>query len=383
MTIKCFFTSVYVLVFCNLTATLRAQNLFHTIADTFCVSYSPIHGQGTVNNALTYNWNFGNGQTSTVKSPVFSYTTAGAYTLSLDITTAATDRMMTKITVNAIPNTWNDGLGTDPMPDLYLIMKDQNGAIIYNSPAVFDKFPPVTFNHGILMKPNSAYTLEVWEYDFFGQDDFLAYIAINTNTETATLSNGGVSIQYASVTGKTAFSYAKKVLVLAQPTVNLSLSNGNLVAQATGGVTVNGSVTYSWRLNNVGVATTTTSTYRPTQTGIYSVMISSGYGCSATSNSVTVTTVAVADLDPEKRWTLSPNPVNIGQPLEIVAISDKNQEVKAILMDVSGKILSIQTERLQNGENHLALTPPQYKGLFFVKIEAKDVGQKTFRFVVQ
>ena len=147
----------------NLTA---QQPVFFSVVDSACMPHTPnLSSPYVLNNALSYNWNFGNGTTSTANSPFMSYSTAGTYRLSLTVTTNATDKIVNQLTIAAIPNTWDDGLFTDPLPDLYYLVKNELGVIVFTSPVMFDKVPPVVFTNGFLMKADKNYTVELWEYD--------------------------------------------------------------------------------------------------------------------------------------------------------------------------------------------------------------------------
>ena len=328
---------------------------------------------------MTYNWNFGNGQTSTLALPSLAYSVAGTYPISLNVTTATTDRVITEITVTAIPNTWNDGVLIDPKPDLYFKMKDNNGTIIYNSPAIFDKDPPVKFTNFVLMKPNLNYTLEIWEYDLIGQDDFLAYIPINTNNANGTLSNGGATISYLTDTGKSSYSYTKTVKALEKPTVTLTSANGLLTTQSNPSTV---SYTYIWLLNGNVIAGATTATYRPTTNGSYSVRIVSIADCSATSNTINVSSVTTLDLDPQNSWKVVPNPIKIGKGFAVNILSDKKRDVKITIYNAVGQLLNQKSALLQTGENYLNLLPLKEAGIYYLKISSTQ-GQKVLKAVVQ
>ena len=347
--------------------------------DSGCINFSLINSESIINGALTYNWNFGNGQTSTLALPSLAYSVAGTYPISLNVTTATTDRVITEITVTAIPNTWNDGVLIDPKPDLYFKMKDNNGTIIYNSPAIFDKDPPVKFTNFVLMKPNLNYTLEIWEYDLIGQDDFLAYIPINTNNANGTLSNGGATISYLTDTGKSSYSYTKTVKALEKPTVTLTSANGLLTTQSNPSTV---SYTYIWLLNGNVIAGATTATYRPTTNGSYSVRIVSIADCSATSNTINVSSVTTLDLDPQNSWKVVPNPLKIGEGFAVNILSDKKRDVKITIYNAVGQLLNQKSALLQTGENYLNLLPLKEAGIYYLKISSTQ-GQKVLKAVVQ
>ncbi|MBL7814174.1 MAG: T9SS type A sorting domain-containing protein [Saprospiraceae bacterium] len=343
-------------------ATHCAGQIFQA-RDSGCVNLSPIDNESIINGALSYSWNFGNGQTSTVAVPPLVYSVVGSYTLSLNVSVAATDRIMTELTVSAIPNTWNDGIGTDPLPDLYFRMIDQNGNVIFDSPAIFDKNPPVKFTNFILLKPNLNYLLEIWEYDIIGQDDLLGYMTVNTNQTSATLTNGGTTVSYLSETGKTTYSHSKTVKAIAKPTVTLSFANGLLTAQSS-----SANVTYNWLRNGVVIDGATASTYRPTTTGSYSVRVTASSDCIINSNVINVTSVATIDLDDSNPWKIIPNPVKANENMRIYVLSYKTQPVKMTIYDLLGRIVQQKTEFLQSGENNFEMIAPKECGFYFIEI---------------
>jgi PKD repeat protein len=183
-------------------AVATAQNLFHVWTDRSCIPFTPLHPEGIVNNALTYRWDYGNGFTSSLMNPNYTYRTTGTYPLSLTITTLATDRLVTDINVTAIPNTWRDGGITDLYPDLYFKVKDANGTIIYDSPARKQQTLPVQFLHAVLLKPNVNYTLEIWDWDALDENDFLGAVVIGS-ASAGTFTANGITLSFNTTTNKT------------------------------------------------------------------------------------------------------------------------------------------------------------------------------------
>ena len=61
-----------------------------------CVPVIVSFTDNSTGNPTSWNWNFGNGNTSTLRNPVTSYLTPGAYTISLTVTNASGTNTLTK-----------------------------------------------------------------------------------------------------------------------------------------------------------------------------------------------------------------------------------------------------------------------------------------------
>lgn len=83
---------------------------FNISSNSVCV-FSPINFTNTTPNAVSYLWNFGNNQTSTLPNPSTSYTAAGSYNISLTITNSygctSTATSSNAITVNTVTANFN------------------------------------------------------------------------------------------------------------------------------------------------------------------------------------------------------------------------------------------------------------------------------------
>ena len=135
-------------------------------------------------------------------------------------------------------------------------------------------------------------------------------------------------------------------------------------------------------MNGNVIAGATTATYRPTTNGSYSVRIVSIADCSATSNTINVTSVATLDLDPQNSWKVVPNPLKIGEGFTVNILSDKKRDVKITIYNAVGQLLNQKSTFLQTGENYLNLLPLTETGLYYVKISSTE-GQKVLKVVAQ
>lgn len=87
--------------------------------------------------------------------------------------------VLTTVTISSIENSWWSSI-TDSKPDLYIVIKDENGNQIYKSGYYDDTHPPLTFN---LPSPieikNNNYKIEIWDYDLTDADDYGGSITIS------------------------------------------------------------------------------------------------------------------------------------------------------------------------------------------------------------
>lgn len=153
----------------------------------------PITVEFTNNNPglLAYEWDFGNGNTSTLENPSPQvYNTVGNHVVSYkawDNLTTTDVYTLTSVTINTIQNVFSWGYPTELNPDPYFKIKE-NGNVIYNSNYIADTPPPLSWTVSIVMNPANTYVIEVWDEDdyeiFYGGDDLVG---------THTMSLGGCS----------------------------------------------------------------------------------------------------------------------------------------------------------------------------------------------
>lgn len=93
------------------------------------------------------------------------------------------------------------------------------------------------------------------------------------------------------------------------PDVTIS-QNGDLVS-----VSENNNYIYEWFLDDVGIDDTNTSTYEPSESGLYKVTVTSDKGCTATSSAIDISILGWSGLDEEVR--LYPVPVKSELIIEV------------------------------------------------------------------
>ena len=204
---------------------------------------------------LSYLWDFGNGVTSTLQSPTYSYPAIGTYTVKLVATssTGCKDSTITNITVNASPTAGFQ-------------VNNANQCLTGNN---------FIFTNSSLVNPGTLTYL--WT---FGDGNTSAntnpshtYTAAGTYTVKLLVSSGSGCKD--SVT-RTVTVYPTPLGVLNPPSTNLLCEGGVVILTATGGTS------YQWFLNGGAIAGATNATLSANQPGVYTVNVTSSNACTST-----------------------------------------------------------------------------------------------------
>ena len=164
---------VLVLIFasCHKENEIIKVNADFTLGDTFVKVYQNIAITNLSDStSVTYNWNFGDGFLSNEKNPVHSYVTSGEYAIKLRIADHAGnsdstlhlitvgERFVYEIVINSlakhklVPNDINwdeDSTGINASPDLFFIIREQNGTELFKSKTIYNVANnqlPLSFN---------------------------------------------------------------------------------------------------------------------------------------------------------------------------------------------------------------------------------------------
>jgi PKD repeat protein len=248
---------------------------------------------------ISYFWDFGNGTTSTLENPPpVTYTDSGSFVVSQTITVDTNvNYFLSEVLVSTIPDNYGGVL--DP-PDMYFIISDSAGNTVYNSqPSISNTQPPYTWDSLFIALSNQTYSLHVWDEDAIGADDDLGVITFPgtgpSGTATATVSgaSGQLTVDYTIFSiGPILLNYSDTIEVLDTPEPPMITITGNLVFCDGDSVllTASQSAGLQWHESAMTLGGDTSQTYAATQSGNYFVVYTSANGCSATSDSVAVTT---------------------------------------------------------------------------------------------
>lgn len=270
----------------------------NTTNDGFSMSGSsgcaPLTVSFTNNNPglVAYNWNFGNGNISTLENPSSQvYSTPGDYIVqyeAYDNITPIDVYTLTNVGITAMSN-YGGGFPSFENADAYFILKE-NGTAVYQSNIIMDQDPPVSWpSLSINLNPTSTYVLEIWEADesaaeiYFGADDYMGAHTMNFNgctgcTAGTSTINYSISHQVINPTplvvsadtihvypfpDAAVISYDEDTYTLSTPDLGLAYQwyfNGELLAGAVGAsIVVNQSGNYSVLAINAGNCTAMSS----------------------------------------------------------------------------------------------------------------------------
>ncbi len=233
---------------------------------------------------LAYEWDFGNGNTSTAENPVPQiYSTPGDYEVNyqawstmdtLDIYT------LTNVTITSMSN-YGGGFPSFENPDPYFIIYE-NGAIYNQSGVYADTFLPVGWNTSILLDPLQSYTIEIWESDAgeigFGADDFMGSAPLNLNGCNGCAVGTSVidySISYQQILPSPSVISVDTVHVSgypAIPTVSWDSIPHTLTSNDLGD-------NYQWYFNGSPIAGATDTVHVVENSGYYHLVAINGNGC--------------------------------------------------------------------------------------------------------
>lgn len=103
--------------------------------------------------------------------------------------------VLSSFNISAVSQSWWYSTFTDQSPDLLIKVKDGSGTVVYTSGYVDNTNPPLVFNNLNIYLNNPPYTVELWDYDYDG-DDFGGSYVISTTTGTQSWSGNGNNGNY-------------------------------------------------------------------------------------------------------------------------------------------------------------------------------------------
>ena len=132
--------------------------------------------------------------------------TASGFVGSIDFTSSSTSFQggpkISSVVVSSLEQSWWYTNFADELPDLYIKIKDNSNQTVYTSNFVINVNPPIVFNNVNVFVDNPPYTIEIWDNDAVGGDDFGGSFVVastvgtqnwfvNGNTGNYSISTGG------------------------------------------------------------------------------------------------------------------------------------------------------------------------------------------------
>ncbi len=98
---------------------------------------------------------------------------------------------LNSFTISNIATSWWYTSFADEQPDLYIVVKNGSNQTVYSSGYYNNTYPTVTFSNLNIYLTTPPYTVEIWDYDAVGGNDFGGSYSINTNVGTFAWSGNG------------------------------------------------------------------------------------------------------------------------------------------------------------------------------------------------
>ena len=238
------------------------------------------------NNGFSFNWDFGNGNTSNNENPVDQvYSTPGTYPVDYQVVIDTSGYVLTKIRV--IESDCADIFGG--APDIYLDIIDPNGNSTVTG-SIDNTDPPVEFNFNMPLIDGN-YTLVVKDEDsgLGGTDDECDFYSFN-KFSNGILINGSSSVDLTILHPVDTIRTTDSVYVYPVPDqpqlsyeVPLTWCEGENIFFNSSYSSGN-----QWVLNGSPINGATESSYQALETGFYSVVYTNSFGCSAESGLVEI-----------------------------------------------------------------------------------------------
>ncbi len=170
--------------------------------------------------------------------------------------------------------------------------------------------------------------------------------------------------------GCTALSNKVEITTLAQPEVDISLVNTKVLES---NVNSSETVTYQWLKDGKPIEEGFESSYTPTETGIYSLLVLTESGCSSTSQTIIFTADDVTGIEESKEFqnlSLFPNPNEGAFFIDFGTILPNGKPVFKLIDAIGRKvnltIKPISSLRYKVETHNLA------GGIYYLQIETKD-----------
>lgn len=271
------------------------------------------------------------------------------------------------------PGTFNfntsQGFGTYTIGTVVgLSFTNTDTIIVYDSPEV----PVVSVSDSVVCNGDSI-LLHVSSADFYQWYNDTT-IVFGANDSMFTVFNSGVySVEVRSAAGCVAVSENVSLNVASvtdAPTVFPNPVTGELLCNPGVGLT------WFWMLDGVEIPFSQDApVWQPTEIGNYSVIATSEFGCSVTSEEVYFTNVGLNELHTNQNFKLFPNPWQQG-PLTISGILES---VDAFVLDASGRRVHEQT--LPQGLNKQIQLPDLSPGIYFIRLRGSS-GVMSSRLII-
>lgn len=347
--------------FCNFSNILFGQTspLFTASYNNPCIP-SEVRLSNIVNDAASYNWDFGNGQTSSdpaLESVVFD--TPGNHSINLDITTHPGQRLLKNVRVlEAIDHEF-----IGPV-DFYTAIYDESDNFIYRSITTHQN-PQVDIPHSALLN-NGIYHLDLWDFELIGADDFCGSFFFNSalDNQTVTIEIEGIPVALELTIEDAAANYSYAFdLALEQPFI--TAQNNQLRANAPLSQTSSHN-RFTWYINEVEIEDSDSQTITATSPGTYTVHVNVVSGCRGLSTPFDYGLVGSEEVEALNDFSVYPNPFKE----EIWIDLEAGEDFSFALSNVAGRKIDVFWELV--GQQVHINTYSLPKGIYFLQVRSQD-----------
>lgn len=250
--------------------------------------------QSQGNPHYSYDWDFGNGNTSDSEFPTSqTYTNSGSYVVSLQTTIDTLGFFLSSVSIVGSTSVCDDIFDG---PDYYIKIFQGSTEIYNNLSDHVTNSTTATFTFPTITLANAIYNIEVWDEDSFmgggaTGDDWCATVSFLGQTPGyQILTNGGTSVSFTIDHPILNFNDTDTITVYPNPIVSEILVSPNDTSCL--GDTIMLSIadqgTYQWYMNGQPIVGSTDSIHEAALTGNYAVSLMNQYGCIAVSDSIYV-----------------------------------------------------------------------------------------------
>ncbi len=234
---------------------------------------------GPAPSITTYEWDFGNGETSTNAAENIFYDETGEYEVTL-VTTVA-NYSLNSVSVSNLSDNGNGDVDEvfSPPADPYFLITDGSNNTVYTSTTV-DNSTSTTWNNVNLSLLNPPYSIQFFDEDDISQDDDLGttIVLINEGTNFFDIGNGTVGTFTLSLVPTTVVNDTSIVFVFPFPDPTFIVDGTTLYFDDPE------LVGFVWYIN--GIPTDNfTNTITLEEGGEYFCEVTNTFGCGATSSS--------------------------------------------------------------------------------------------------
>ena len=116
--------------------------------------------------------------------------TNSGYTGAIDFTNNSTtwgaSPLLKSFTISSVSGDWWNSFFTDPLPDLYIKVKNAVNVVVYDGRDSYKNNTtlPITFSNLYIPLISQPYTVEIWDYDPIGGDDLGGSYILRTTSES-------------------------------------------------------------------------------------------------------------------------------------------------------------------------------------------------------